>query len=284
MFPPASPLSRRAPPHRIWPPGGTSPPSAARCWCALSVIAAKFSDCQRRRNVCRSRLVLLCGSPAPAPGRRADGGGLRGEEIVSRMRKLVVLAAAVSIAALVAALAACSGGGSDSAAAEPAAPVCPKSSRASWQKLANEIKAPVYCPSWFPHPLGGKFSGRFFNGRSVDPDRSYLVSWAWFESGGGVIQEVHVNLRGYPGSTRIPTCEDTLRSPGRRFGRRSRASATTWGEREWGERLSRSTRRTRAPTCGMSSTRGDVEARSIRSPSTSRLRTPSSRSSRTSIE
>ena len=131
------------------------------------------------------------------------------------MRKLVVLAAAVSIAALVAVLAACSGGGSDSAAAEPPAAVCPKSSRASWQKLANEINAPVYCPSWFPHPLGGKFSGRFFNGLSVDPDRSYLVSWAWFESGGGVIQEVHVNLRGYPGSTRIPTCEDTLTVAGK---------------------------------------------------------------------
>ena len=131
------------------------------------------------------------------------------------MRTLVVLAAAVSIAALVAVLAACSGGGSDTAAAEPATAVCPKSSRASWQKLANEINAPVYCPSWFPHPLGGKFSGRFFNGLSVDPDRSYLVSWAWFESGGGVIQEVHVNLRGYPGSTRIPTCEDTLTVAGK---------------------------------------------------------------------
>ena len=210
--------------------------------------------------------------------------GCAEREIVSRMRKLVVLAAAVSIAALVAVLAACSGGGSDSAAAEPPAAVCPKSSRASWQKLANEINAPVYCPSWFPHPLGGKFSGRFFNGLSVDPDRSYLVSWAWFESGGGVIQEVHLNLRGYPGSTRIPTCEDTLTVAGKTVRKKIPCFSDNMGRKKVGERPSRSTRRTRAPTCGMSSTRGDVEARSTRSPSTSRLRTPSSRSSHTSIE
>jgi hypothetical protein len=89
-------------------------------------------------------------------------------------------------------------------------PVCPRSSRASWQKLANEIKAQVYCPSWLPQPLVGRFDGRFFNGRSVDPDRSYLVSFVWFEASQGFVSEVHVNLRGYPGRTRIPTCEDTL--------------------------------------------------------------------------
>ncbi len=44
----------------------------------------------------------------------------------------------------------------------------------------------------------------------MDPDRSYLVSFVWFESGQGLVNEVHVNLRAYPGKTRIPTCEDTL--------------------------------------------------------------------------
>ncbi len=94
-------------------------------------------------------------------------------------------------------------------------PVCAQSERASWQKLANEIQAPVYCPSWLPEPLVGRFSGRFFNGRSVDPDRSYLVSFVWFETGQGIVNEVHVNLRGYPGSTRIPPCEDTLTVAGK---------------------------------------------------------------------
>ncbi len=106
------------------------------------------------------------------------------------------------------------GCGSDGSSSTPAAatkpPVCKNSELASWQKLANEIKAPVYCPSWLPQPLVGRFSGRFFNGRSVDPDRSYLVSFVWFEAGQGFVSEVHVNLRAYPGETRIPTCEDTL--------------------------------------------------------------------------
>ncbi|MDQ3122905.1 MAG: hypothetical protein M3Q59_10270 [Actinomycetota bacterium] len=105
----------------------------------------------------------------------------------------------------------CGGGDSSSAPAAVAKPpACKRSELASWQKLADEIKAPVYCPSWLPQPLVGKFGGRFFNGRSVDPDRSYLVSFVWFESGQGLVNEVHVNLRAYPGKTRMPTCEDTL--------------------------------------------------------------------------
>ncbi len=115
------------------------------------------------------------------------------------------------VCALVLVASGCGGGDSSSApAAAPKPPVCPRSWRVGWQKLANEIGAPVYCPSWLPEPLVGKFGGRFFNGRSVDPDRSYLVSFVWFEASQGEVSEVHVNLRGYPGSTRIPTCEDTL--------------------------------------------------------------------------
>ncbi len=119
---------------------------------------------------------------------------------------LGLLAVGVPLAAL-----GCGGGDSSSAPAVLAKPpVCKRAELASWQKLANEIEAPVYCPSWLPHPLAGTFGGRYFNGRSVDPDRSYLVSFVWFESGQGLVNEVHVNLRAYPGKTRIPTCEDTL--------------------------------------------------------------------------
>jgi hypothetical protein len=127
------------------------------------------------------------------------------------MTKNRSLAAVVALAfALAVVSSGCGGDDSSASAARAGPPTCPQPQRADWQKLANEIAAPVYCPSWLPWPLGGKFGGRFFNGRSVDPDRSYLVSWVWFETGGGIVQEVHVNLRGYPGSTRIPTCEDTL--------------------------------------------------------------------------
>ena len=116
------------------------------------------------------------------------------------------------------------GGGSSGASATPAAseeptgpPVCKRAERVHWQKLANEVRAPVYCPSWLPIPLEGKFSGPYFNGRSVDKDRSYLVSFVWFESAsqGAPVMEVHVNLRAYPGRTRIPKCEDTLTVSGK---------------------------------------------------------------------
>jgi hypothetical protein len=76
-----------------------------------------------------------------------------------------------------------------------------------WQKLANRIKAPVYCPGWLPDPLRGQIGGRWNNINSVSSDRSYLESFVWQETGGGAAGgELHVNLRGYPGVTKIPTC------------------------------------------------------------------------------
>ena len=132
------------------------------------------------------------------------------------MRKLTL--ASLPILAALALVA--SGCGADTAtnskAAErkPAKPVCPSAWKPGWQKLANRIQAPVYCPSWLPAPLTGQIVGQVsFGGAggpsvSVDPDRSYLVSLAWAEPQSG---EVHVNLRGYPGRTKVPTCikEDT---------------------------------------------------------------------------
>jgi hypothetical protein len=138
-----------------------------------------------------------------------------GNSVRTRKRRLSL---GVALASMTLALtaASCGGGESSSApAAKPSPPVCRRAERVSWQKLANEIEAPVYCPSWLPQPLVGKFGGRFFNGRSVDPDRSYLVSFVWFEASPEVISEVHVNLRGYPGTTRIPICEDTLTVAGK---------------------------------------------------------------------
>lgn len=103
---------------------------------------------------------------------------------------------------------------SSPSASQPAPSGCTTAQKASWQKLANEVHATVYCPSWLPDPLEGTFGGPFFNGRSVDPDRSFLVSFVWLETFGDTALEVHVNLRGYPGSTRIPRCEDTITEGG----------------------------------------------------------------------
>jgi len=86
---------------------------------------------------------------------------------------------------------------------------CPAKALAGWQRLANRIHAPVYCPSWMPDPLDGVIGSRWNNIDEVSRDRSYLMSWVWQETGLGVAGgEKHVNLRGYPDRTHIPKCVD----------------------------------------------------------------------------
>jgi hypothetical protein len=115
---------------------------------------------------------------------------------------LALAAAAVLLAS------GCGGDGAKQAAAAPAKPSCPRAWLSSWQRLADKIDAPVYCPAWLPDPLTGQINGRWNNMNSVDPDRSYLESFVWQETGPGAAGgELHVNLRGYPGTTKIPTCK-----------------------------------------------------------------------------
>jgi hypothetical protein len=84
---------------------------------------------------------------------------------------------------------------------------CTGAVRASWQQVANRIHAPVFCPSWLPDPFTGKLhDGRWNTIYSVARDRSYLMGFIWLEAGSG---ELHVNIRGYPGRTKVPTCTDT---------------------------------------------------------------------------
>lgn len=131
----------------------------------------------------------------------------------SRHIAYTVAALAVVLLALLAA--AC--GGKDptpSASAKPVARVCPARWRAGWQKLADQVRAPVYCPTWLPQPLTGKIGG-YGSGRYVEPDRSYLIALFWLENTPTGTNEVHVNLRAYPGKTAIPSCEDTVTVKGR---------------------------------------------------------------------
>jgi hypothetical protein len=124
---------------------------------------------------------------------------------------------AVRTAALLGALAAVatgcgstgSGGPTDGArSATPATRAAPRCAHpAGWQRLANRIAAGVYCPGWLPDPLTSEIGGRWNNIDSVSKDRSYLESFVWQETGGGAAGgELHVNLRAYPGVTKIPTC------------------------------------------------------------------------------
>lgn len=107
------------------------------------------------------------------------------------------------IAALAGALSACGGNESPSAdaAREPAASTCPKAWQAGWQRLADRIAAPVYCPRWLPSPLTGLLGGSTAS-LSVSPDRSYLVTFLDQHEG----FEQHATMRGYPGTTEIPEC------------------------------------------------------------------------------
>jgi hypothetical protein len=117
------------------------------------------------------------------------------------------------VAALAVALAVLSAGCRADPVAEsatpPAAPVCPQSWRAGWQKLADQVKAPVYCPSWLPQPLTGKI-GPIGSAKYVSRDRSYLIAFFYLDTTPTGGEEVHVNLRAYPGRTAVPTCEDTV--------------------------------------------------------------------------
>jgi hypothetical protein len=114
------------------------------------------------------------------------------------MRATIVAAAAAAALALAAPA------GSASKAA------CPAAWQAGWQKLANTIKAPVYCPTWMPNPLDAQIGGEWQDIYSIGKDRSYLVSFLYHgEPGSG---DVHVNFRGYPGRTAIPRCKTIVPS------------------------------------------------------------------------
>jgi hypothetical protein len=141
---------------------------------------------------------------------------------VSRRTTAVALLALLATVALLAA--GCGGGGSSSTASTTTTPTtanaaaattkCPASWRSGWQQLANKIHAPVYCPSWMPQPLTGLF-GVPGAAQYVEPDRSYLAAFFWLDTMANGGEEVHVNLRGYPGKAKIPTCQDTLTVDGK---------------------------------------------------------------------
>ncbi len=56
-----------------------------------------------------------------------------------------------------------------------------------------------------PNPLDARIGGQWQDIYSIDPDHSYLVSFLYH--GDGPSGDVHVNFRGYPGQTKIPTCK-----------------------------------------------------------------------------
>ncbi len=122
------------------------------------------------------------------------------------VRGLLTISLLLGTCALV--LAGCGGGSAKVQAAAETTAVAPRChGLAGWQKLANRVRAPVYCPGWLPDPLVGVIGGKWNNINAVSKDRSYLESFVWQETGMGIGGgELHVNLRAYPGRTTIPTC------------------------------------------------------------------------------
>jgi hypothetical protein len=119
--------------------------------------------------------------------------------------------AAIGLLLVALAASGCSGDRAAQPAASAAAvPSCKPAKLRGWRTLARRIHAPVYCPAVLPDPLDGVIGSRWNNIDAVSSDRSYLESWVWQETGPGAAGgELHVNLRGYPGRTKIPTCADT---------------------------------------------------------------------------
>lgn len=149
------------------------------------------------------------------------------------------LCAGVVATGFVLALGGCGGGDSSAPAAAAASgpPSCPAAWKSGWQRLANQIDAPVYCPGWLPDPLDGRFDG-VFNGHTVDPDRSYLVKFLWFDAGlPGTPSEVHVVLRGYPGNTRLPQCDNSTVEGGKVIHHFSPCFSDPAGKKRFGSKV-----------------------------------------------
>jgi hypothetical protein len=119
-----------------------------------------------------------------------------------------VIALAALALAVPAGLTACADDEPTPAAKASAPLACPASWKPGWQQLANRVKAPVYCPTWMPNPLDAKIGGQYIDIDSVAKDRSYLISF--LEHGDAGSGDVHVNFRGYPGSTAIPRCKTVI--------------------------------------------------------------------------
>src|SRR5690348_2816274 len=116
------------------------------------------------------------------------------------------------------ALASCgsqSASGPAPAASQRPAATCPADWASGWQRLADRVGAPVYCPRWVPSPLtpklGGAYAGQGGTSVTVAKDGSYLVSLIWSDASG----EVHVNLGGYLHRTSIPRCDEVETTNGK---------------------------------------------------------------------
>jgi len=95
----------------------------------------------------------------------------------------------VSLAALATAVALVASGCGADRAGQPAAKAadkrCPARALAGWQRLANRIRAPVYCPAWMPDPFDSVIRGQWNTIDSVSPPSAAGLGWPWSSAGEG---------------------------------------------------------------------------------------------------
>ena len=96
-------------------------------------------------------------------------------------------------------------GGSSSADTTPstaaAAHGCPKSWRPGWQKWADRVQMPVYCPGWMPTVTGqihSQWNTAYAPGRD-----NWQLGFAWLEFN----NLVHIIFEGYVPQAFPPHCE-----------------------------------------------------------------------------
>ena len=131
----------------------------------------------------------------------------------------------------------CSGGGETAGAADRSKVTCPSTWRTGWQRLANRIHAPVYCPAWMPDPFDGVIGGRWNTIDSVSKDGSYLIGFIWLEAGAlGLRVEVAQPVLVVHGRD---ADDVSVSSGGKRVGGSETALAAQHGERS---RLAQGTR------------------------------------------
>jgi hypothetical protein len=167
-------------------------------------VCGRLGTVIRRRRGSLPRWAGRRSGSSPGSGSRGHGRPYIGCTLSDVTRLWTGLALALGAFAL----AGCGGNAATPAQAQPEAR-CAGAKLAGWRRLADRIDAAVYCPTWLPDPLDGAIGSRWNNIDSVSKDRSYLESWVWQETGLGVGGgELHVNLRGYPGRTAVPTCRN----------------------------------------------------------------------------
>jgi hypothetical protein len=107
---------------------------------------------------------------------------------------------AAAVAAVLLVTLACGTGSGRSGTSD--APHCPPGRAASWQRFADRVHMPVFCPAWLPVQLDGSVSGP--DTTVASPGRHWQVQLVWRAD--DFSQLIHVVFEGFAPGTWPPDC------------------------------------------------------------------------------